>query len=189
MILSAEIEDKIRSELYDSDHIDVGRRLLGPMWNPRDRTPVPNAADVVSFLAPMLVDVLAYDGTRGNTSRGRQSGFWARTEHGLEPIEISEVVAALDRVLRPMLADAILARDMSPPSKNEPSPKAVRVRLIEALRKALTSPGNFRGQLVAALRDSGEFDFSKADYASLVADCPPGVLVQFAGLVRSVKAP
>jgi hypothetical protein len=195
MNLTPELEDKIRSDVYDSDPFDVGRQLLGPMWRPGDKISTPPAVDLIGFLAPALADVLAYDGTRGNTARGRQSGFWERVEIGLEPIEIGDALTAVDRVYRPTLADAVTALDTRRRTRKlsdyeeKRQPDTVRVELIEALRHGLTSVGNYRGQLVAAIRDHGAFDFSKDDYLALVADCPPWALVQFAGVVRSIKAP
>ena len=194
MILPDEIQDKIRSDVYDSDPFDVGRLLLGPLWRPGVKISTPPAVDVVGFLAPPLADVLAYDGTRAQTKhQGRQGGFWGRTETRLEPIEVSDALTAVDRVYRPTLADAVTARDTRRRTRKlsdyeeKRQPDTVRVELISALRHGLTSVGNYRGQLVAALRDHGAFDFSKDDYLALLADAPSWVLVQTAGLVRSAR--
>jgi hypothetical protein len=113
----------------------------------------PTAKKVVGFLAPAL-DQLGFDGTTGH-SRGRHSGFWWKTPEGWRSIEISSVVAMLDSVLETILAEALEA---------EGEDAGLRLHLVEIVRRVVTGTSNAaRGQFVAALRDSGEFNLSNAD--------------------------
>jgi hypothetical protein len=224
-MMTAAAEDKLLSELRDSDPLDLGRRILGPSWTPQQKMPVPQATDIVELLAPSLVDQLGYDGTRGNTTRGRQSGFWWKTpETGWQPIEISAAAKAIDAVLRSALVEAITARDaLDPEGMQYLQPMGLdpfkpadyseikrlgdlrdahdervqaaelQVELIEVVRKFVTGGGNYRGQLVAALRDSHEFDLDidavieiARSYLKLAG---PAGRVQIAGLARSVLSP
>jgi hypothetical protein len=207
--------------LLAGDIVEACRRLFDrPWWQPTHGMPTPTPADLVDFLAPALVGQLGYDGTRGH-NRTRQDGFWIRTPEGWSPTEISEVVALLDSSLRvardelhearvrlPEEAHAAYEAAMSADVINPEAVKSanrtnaalpeqladvgLRISLITTIREALKRGGPYRGQLVAALRDSHKFDMSKADVLELVGRyldvTGPSGRALLAGFARSALA-
>lgn len=194
MILTTEAAEKLRSELLHSSPDDLATRIYGPNWrdidrrrDPRQRLPVPHAADIAELVTSALTDQLGYDGTRGNTTRGRQSGFWWKTpEEGWQPVEITSVVKALDTALRSVLTDAIATRDELWAIKNggQQRDDSLRVELIEVVRRFVTSAGNQRGQLVQALRESGEFNLGEDAYLDMARH-----LIRLGGPAARVQLP
>lgn len=209
--------DRLRSQLVDCDPNDLGRRVSGLSWRPNDK-PMPSPIDIVELLSPTLAGQLGYDGTTAHTSRGRQSGFWARTPDGWRPTEIDSVVYAIDAVLRSALVEAIAARDDAETQRRMHIPgmdldhaekdrqsrihdthaervqtATLRVDLIEVVRKFVNGGGYYRGQLVAALRECGEFDLDTDAVIEIARSylrlTGPAGRVQLAGLARSVLAP
>jgi hypothetical protein len=186
------------SDFKDIDLKAVGRRWYGRDWrwySGMELRP-PSAVDLAEFLTPALIGRLGYDGTRGH-NRSRQDGFWTRTPEGWHPIEISEVVMMLDSALRaaqdelyetldelPKAAEAATDAAFSTEELNVEEVKRagrqrealpgllddanLRIDMMGAVRKGLTMGGPYRGQLVAALRDSHAFDLSKADVMEIV---------------------
>jgi hypothetical protein len=217
VILTDEGAEKLRTELADADPRDLGRRVCGLSWRLNDKL-TPSPIDIVELLSGSLAGQLGYDGTTAHTTRGRQSGFWARTPEGWRPTEIDSVVFAIDAVLRSALVEAIAARDDAETQRRMRIPgmnldhaerdrqsrihdthaervqaAALRVDLIEVVRKFVNGGGYYRGQLVAALRDCGAFDLDTDDVIDLARSylrmTGPAGRVQLAGLARSVLAP
>jgi hypothetical protein len=171
-MIAPDVADELHRTL--SQCPDLSRKLFGPAGpkaagRGRDLA-LPRAKEVVKLLAPALAQ-LAHDGTDDH-HQGRQTGFWWNGDDGWQRVKITAVIDALDDVVGAALADAIEARRSVPGTIRSPGERRgafeerireadMRIKMIEALQRFLSSTGNPRGQFVAALRDSGDFELSR----------------------------